>query len=54
MEQPGRDGDLPSLWLCPRCGARLVSRDLWHSCVQVTLEELFASSQPPALERAQP
>jgi Domain of unknown function (DUF5655) len=52
VEHPGTQGDLPSLWLCPRCGARLVSRNLWHSCVQVTLEELFASSEPSVLELA--
>src|SRR5262249_33103523 len=22
----------PPLWTCPRCGARLVTRNLWHSC----------------------
>jgi hypothetical protein len=26
------------VWICPRCGARLVSRNLWHSCGQYTLE----------------
>jgi hypothetical protein len=29
-----------------------VSRNLWHSCVQVTLEELFARSEPSVLELA--
>ena len=52
MEHPTTLGGLPSLWLCPRCGARLVSRNLWHSCVQVTLEELFARSEPSVLELA--
>jgi Domain of unknown function (DUF5655) len=52
VEHPGTQWDLPSRWLCPRCGARLVSRNLWHSCVQVTLEELFASSEPSVLELA--
>jgi hypothetical protein len=29
-----------------------VSRNLWHSCVQLTLEDLFARSEPSALELA--
>ena len=29
------------LWVCPDCGARLVSRNLWHSCVRSTLDALF-------------
>ena len=32
------------LWLCPKCGARLVSRNLWHSCGRFSLEDLFAGS----------
>lgn len=52
MELSEANEGLPSLWVCPRCGARLVSRNLWHSCVQVTLEELFARSEPAALDLA--
>ena len=37
------------LWVCPRCGARLISRNLWHSCGQRTLEELFADAHPDVL-----
>jgi hypothetical protein len=33
-----------SLWHCPKCGARLVSRNLWHSCGLFTLEALFSGS----------
>ena len=40
------------IWLCPRCGARLATRNLSHSCVKVTLEELFGRSTPEALELA--
>jgi Domain of unknown function (DUF5655) len=43
---------LPPVWHCPRCGARLVTRNLWHSCVQVTLDELFADAAPGVLEFA--
>ena len=27
------------LWTCPKCGARLVSKDMSHSCGMATLEE---------------
>ena len=37
----------PPLWHCPKCGARLVSRNLWHSCGRFTLAALFADSVPP-------
>jgi hypothetical protein len=36
------------LWRCPECGARLVTRNLSHSCGRFTLAALFASS-PPAV-----
>jgi len=40
------------VWTCPRCGARLVSRNLWHSCGRFTLEDLFAGAAPGVLELA--
>jgi hypothetical protein len=40
------------LWICPRCGARLVSRNLWHSCGTFSLEALFAASTPETLALA--
>jgi len=40
------------LWTCPRCGARLVSRNLSHSCGQFTLEALFADAAPGVLDLA--
>jgi hypothetical protein len=52
MEHPGSSPPLPALWICPRCGARLVSRNLWHSCGQYTLETLFAGADPGVLELA--
>jgi hypothetical protein len=42
----------PPLWHCPKCGARLVSRNLWHSCGRFTLEALFAGSEPGTLTAA--
>jgi hypothetical protein len=44
---------LPPVWICPQCGARLVVRNLWHSCGLFTLEALFSKSQPAALELAE-
>jgi hypothetical protein len=40
------------LWHCPKCGARLVSRNLWHSCGRFTLEALFPRSAPGVLAAA--
>jgi hypothetical protein len=40
------------LWVCPECGARLVSRNLWHSCGRFTLEDLFVKAPPEVLELA--
>jgi hypothetical protein len=43
---------VPPLWICPRCGARLVTRNLSHSCGTYTLESLFAGADPAVLELA--
>src|SRR5262249_704053 len=43
---------LRPVWRCPKCGARLISRNLSHSCGRFTLEALLASSDPPALTLA--
>lgn len=29
------------LWKCPRCGHRFVTKNLWHSCVRVSLADHF-------------
>jgi Domain of unknown function (DUF5655) len=52
MEHPDSSPALPEVWICPKCGARLVSRNLWHSCGQSTLEALFAGAAPGVLELA--
>ena len=49
---PAQEGPLPDLWICPKCGARLVSRNLWHSCGRFSLESLFANSEQRALDLA--
>ena len=43
---------LPPLWTCPKCDARLITRNLWHSCGRFTLEDLFKSAQPGVLDLA--
>ena len=40
------------LWQCPKCGARLITRNLWHSCGRFTLDALFATSPPEVLKAA--
>jgi hypothetical protein len=41
-----------SPWICPKCGARLVTKNLWHSCGRFTLEDLFSRSDPSVLKLA--
>ena len=41
-----------SLWHCPKCGARLVTRNLWHSCGRFTLVALFSGCAPTILAAA--
>lgn len=36
------------LWTCPRCGARFVTRNSWHSCGRATLDEWKARMGPRA------
>jgi hypothetical protein len=43
---------LPAVWECPNCAARLVSRNLWHSCGHFTLDALFAKANPGVLDLA--
>jgi Domain of unknown function (DUF5655) len=52
LDSSGTDKGLAGLWICPRCGARLVSPNLWHSCGLFTLDDLFAKARPAALELA--
>lgn len=37
---------LPPLWTCPKCGAKFVSANMWHSCGRYRVEDLFAKSDP--------
>lgn len=40
------------LWICPKCGARLITKNLWHSCGRFTLDALFARSDPQVVQLA--
>jgi hypothetical protein len=40
------------VWTCPACGARLITRNLWHSCGTFTLENLFAGAGAGVLDLA--
>lgn len=46
------DAGPPRISICPRCGARLVTKNLWHSCGTFTLEGLFSRAEPAALDLA--
>ena len=52
MKSPDKPGERQALWICPKCGARLITRNLWHSCGQFTLEDLFAKAPADVLELA--
>jgi hypothetical protein len=41
---------LPPLWTCPKCGAKFVSANMWHSCGRFELAALFAKSEPHVFE----
>ena len=34
------------LWRCPKCGHRFVTKNLWHSCVRVSVAEHFRGKPP--------
>lgn len=36
------------LWTCPKCGAKLVTRNMWHSCGEATLADWKARMGPRA------
>jgi hypothetical protein len=38
------------LWKCPKCGERFTGRNMWHSCGEFSLEELFQRSEPQVLK----
>jgi hypothetical protein len=38
------------MWTCPDCGHRFVTKNMWHSCSNYTLEHHFAGCQPNVRE----
>lgn len=38
------------LWTCPKCGAKFVTRNLWHSCGPWTVEGFLEGKGPRARE----
>ncbi len=34
------------LWVCPECGNRFVTPNMWHSCVRLTLADHFRGKSP--------
>ncbi len=50
VKTPGRakkTGRQP-LWTCPRCGAKFVTKNQWHSCGEATLDDWKARMGPRA------
>jgi hypothetical protein len=37
---------LKPLWICPKCGEKFVTSNIWHSCGSFSLKDLFAKSEP--------
>jgi hypothetical protein len=37
-----------SLWTCPRCGAKLAKRNVYHACGQYSIEKFLAGKGPQA------
>ena len=53
MTEPGSTPETRrQIWICPDCGARLISKNLWHSCGSFTIEDLFAGARPGVVELA--
>jgi len=46
------DDGLPDISICARCGVRLLTKNLWHSCGTFTLEGLFPKSEPAVVDLA--
>lgn len=45
---PPPSGPSSPLWTCPKCGAKLLTRNLWHSCGFATLDDWKARMGPNA------
>jgi hypothetical protein len=38
------------VWVCPRCGAKLVGQNMWHACGPYTVEGFLEGRGPRACE----
>jgi hypothetical protein len=47
MKRPSPSPGRP-LWTCPRCGAKLITKNLWHSCGAATIEDWRGRMGPRA------
>jgi hypothetical protein len=47
--QISKPDGLRPLWQCPKCGAKLVTTNMSHSCGRYSLKALFAHSDPGVL-----
>ena len=45
-----RDAPKKTLWRCPKCGHRFVTKNLWHSCGRYRLSDHF-KGKPPAIRQ---
>ena len=45
-KRPAKSKKLPPLWKCPKCGHEFVTRNLWHSCSNYTLDHHFQGTGP--------
>lgn len=45
----GQTDHVPPLWRCPRCGAKLVGRNMPHACGTFTVEAFLAGKSPMAV-----
>ena len=52
MRRVKQTGSRSDVWVCPKCGARLITRNLWHSCGTFSLDDLFAAAAPGVFELA--
>lgn len=41
-------GGEDELWVCPRCGAKLITRNLWHGCGPETVDDFLEGKGPKA------
>jgi hypothetical protein len=48
VRDPGKRTIERPLWTCPKCGAKLLTKNLWHSCGRATLADWTRRMGPRA------